>query len=107
MINKIEQGQSFPKREIRERLIERLGESAYDYENYVEAKDYKEWKLETALLDALNSAEISKAQQLEIDSPIVSLVCNKSITFSLLPGASQCGTNRPSTKPRQSTPIKG
>ena len=63
-INKIEQGKSFPKREIRERLIERLGESAYDYENYVEAKDYKEWKLETALLDALNSAEISKAQQL-------------------------------------------
>ena len=63
-INKIEQGKSFPKREVRERLIERLGESAYDYENYVEAKDYKEWKLETALLDALNSAEISKAQQL-------------------------------------------
>ncbi len=64
MISKIEKGEIFPKREVRERLIERLGESAYDYENYVDVEDYEAWKLEMDLLDALNSEEISKSELL-------------------------------------------
>ena len=64
VISKVEKGEIFLNRDVRERLIERLGESAYDYENYVDVEDYEAWKLETALLDALNSTEIFKSEVL-------------------------------------------
>ena len=36
LISRIEQGKFLPNKLIRDRLLERLGESSYDYETYIE-----------------------------------------------------------------------
>ena len=35
LISRIEQGKFLPNKLIRDRLLERLGESSYDYETYI------------------------------------------------------------------------
>ena len=62
-ISKIEKGELLPEKSIRDRLLERLGENSYCYENYVTAKEYKKWKAELLLLDALDFENLSEAEQ--------------------------------------------
>ena len=64
LIGRIEQGEFYPERLIRDRLLERLGESSYDYETYLGPEDYAEWKAQLFLVDALNRVELCKVEQL-------------------------------------------
>ena len=61
-ISKIEQGEVVLEKSIRDRLLERLGENSYDYENYVTAKEYEKWKAEFLLLDALDDENLREAE---------------------------------------------
>lgn len=63
LISRIEQGKFWPVRLVRDRLLERLGESSYDYEMYLELEDYEEWKVQIFLLYLLDRVELSKAEQ--------------------------------------------
>ena len=62
VISKIEQGELVAEQSIRDRLLERLGENSYDYENYVTAKEYEKWKAEFLLLDALDDENLKEAE---------------------------------------------
>ena len=64
LISRIEQGKFLPNKLIRDRLLERLGESSYDYETYIEVEDYKHWQLENFLIYSLDTMELHKAEQL-------------------------------------------
>lgn len=64
VIGRIEQGSFFPERLIRDRLLERLGESSYDYEAYIDIEDYKEWEAQLFLVDALNRVALCEAEAL-------------------------------------------
>ena len=64
LIGRMEQGNFFPERLIRDRLLERLGESSYDYEAYIDVESYNEWKAQLFLLDALSKVELAQAEQL-------------------------------------------
>ena len=64
LISRIERGKFLPNKLIRDRLLERLGESGYDYETYIEAEDYKQWQLQNVLMYTLDAMELDKAKQL-------------------------------------------
>lgn len=64
IISRIERKGFFPEKVIRDVLLERLGESTYDYENCIVEKDYVEWKAKNDLLNALDSLELCQAEGL-------------------------------------------
>ena len=64
LISRIEQGKFLPNKLIRDRLLERLGESSYDYETYLEAEDYKQWQVQNFLIYTLDAMELDKAKRL-------------------------------------------
>ena len=64
LISRIEQGKFLPNKLIRDRLLERLGESSYDYETYIEAEDDKQWQVQNFLMYTLDVMELDKTEQL-------------------------------------------
>ena len=44
MISKIESAERYPDKLLRDRLLERMGVAGYDYENFLNADEYGEWK---------------------------------------------------------------
>ena len=64
LISKIERGEFCPNRLLRDRLLERLGETSYDYETYMEKVDYVEWNMQNRLLCTLESEQFYEAESL-------------------------------------------
>ena len=64
IIGRIEKGDFSTERVMIDRLLERLGESSYDYEAYIDVEAYNEWKAQLFLVDALNRVALSEAEQL-------------------------------------------
>ncbi len=64
LISRIEQGKFLPNKLIRDRLLERLGESSYDYETYLEVEDYKQWQVQNVLIYSLDVMELCKVEEL-------------------------------------------
>ena len=64
LISKIEQGEFCPNRLLRDRLLERLGETSYDYETYIETEDYLEWNMQNRLLCTLESEQFYEVESL-------------------------------------------
>ena len=64
LISKIERGEFCPNRLLRDRLLERLGETSYDYETYMEKVDYVEWNMQNRLLCTLELEQFYEAESL-------------------------------------------
>lgn len=64
MIRKIEYGERFPEKLMRDRLLARLGIHASCYEQYVFQAEYENWKFRTGLFRALQENALETAEQL-------------------------------------------
>lgn len=64
MIKKIESGERFPGKWMRDRLLQRLGISDYNDENFLFQVEYDRWELRTHLLDALEIGKLEDAKLL-------------------------------------------
>ena len=60
-IGKIERGERYPDKLMRDRLLSRIGESGFDYENYLTVEEYGEWEKRRDILDSLDNREFEKA----------------------------------------------
>ncbi|MGN0505168.1 MAG: hypothetical protein ACI4FZ_01305 [Lachnospiraceae bacterium] len=63
-LGRIERGERYPEKPTRDRLLARLGESGYDYECFLQPKEYEEWEERRNILDCLDDLELEKAEQL-------------------------------------------
>ena len=68
MIKKIERGERFPEKLVRDRLLARLDIHDSDYEQYVFQAEYESWKLRTRLFLALQENLLEVAEQLLLQS---------------------------------------
>ena len=64
MIKKIESGERFAGKWMRDRLLQRLGISDYNDENFLFPAEYDKWELRTHLLDALEIGKLEDAKLL-------------------------------------------
>ena len=64
MMKKIESGERFPEKWMRDRLLQRLGISDYNDENFLFLAEYDKWGLRTHLLDALEAGKLEDAKRL-------------------------------------------
>lgn len=63
-MGRIERGERYPNKLTRDRLLERLGESCYDYEHYLTPEEYEEWEIRRNILDALDNGDLEIAEKL-------------------------------------------
>lgn len=63
-MGKIERGERYPEKMVRDRLLARLGESGYDYECFLQPEEYEDWEARRDILDSLDDRELDKAEQL-------------------------------------------
>ncbi|MBO5176977.1 MAG: hypothetical protein J6C07_05935 [Lachnospiraceae bacterium] len=63
-MGRIERGERYPNKLTRDRLLERLGESCYDYEHYLTPEEYAEWEIRRNILDALDNGDLEIAEKL-------------------------------------------
>ncbi len=66
LMGKLERGERYPDKMTRDRLLARLGESGYDYECFLQPKEYEDWEARRDILDCLDNLELDKAEQLLI-----------------------------------------
>lgn len=64
MLGKIERGERYPNKLIRDRLLARLGESGYDYECFLQSDEYEEWEERRDIIDSLDNHELDRADGL-------------------------------------------
>ena len=64
MMQKVEEGERYPDKLNRDRLLARLGESGYDYECYLQMDEYADWEERRDILDSLDDLELSTAARL-------------------------------------------
>lgn len=64
MIRRIERGERFPEKMMRDRLLSRLGIRHFNYEQYVFQTEYERWKFRTTLFQALRENALETAEQL-------------------------------------------
>ena len=63
-MGKIERGERYPEKMMRDRLLSRLGESVYDYECFLQPEEYGDWEARRDILDSLDDRELDKTEQL-------------------------------------------
>lgn len=56
-VSKIERGERFPEKALRDRLLARLGESGYCYENFLQPNEYEDWERKAKLLILLEEED--------------------------------------------------
>lgn len=64
LIGKVERGERYPEKPVRDRLLARLGESGYDYECFLHPDEYEDWEARRDILDALDDLKYEKAKML-------------------------------------------
>lgn len=64
LMGKVERGERYPDKPVRDRLLARLGESGYDYECFLQWEEYEDWEARRNILDSLDDLELDKAEQL-------------------------------------------
>lgn len=62
-VSKMERGERFPEKPLRDRLLARLGESGYCFENFLQPEEYEEWKRKTKLLMLLEAEDSERAEK--------------------------------------------
>ncbi len=63
-VSKVESGERYPDKMMRDRLAARLGESGYDYEYYLQWEEYEDWEERRELIDSLEDGDAEKAELL-------------------------------------------
>lgn len=64
LMGKLERGERYPDKPVRDRLLARLGESGYDYECFLQPDEYEDWEERRDILDSLDNLKLEKAEQL-------------------------------------------
>lgn len=65
ILDKVERGDRYlADKMMRDRLLGRLGESGYNYENYLTPAEYRKWVERRDLLDALEGRQLAKAEEI-------------------------------------------
>lgn len=62
MMGRLERGERYPDKMTRDRLVARIGESGYDYEQFLTPEEYEDWEKRRDILDALDNLELEKAE---------------------------------------------
>ncbi|MBR6643821.1 MAG: helix-turn-helix transcriptional regulator [Lachnospiraceae bacterium] len=63
-MGKVERGERYPQKPVRDRLLSRLGESGVDYECFLQSDEYEDWEERRNILDCLDKLELDRAEQL-------------------------------------------
>ena len=64
MLGKVESGERYPDKLMRDRLAARMGETGYDYECFLQPQEYEEWEERRNIIDSLDDRELERAGQL-------------------------------------------
>ena len=64
MLGKVESGERYPDKLMRDRLVARIGETGYDYECFLQPQEYEEWEERRNIIDSLDDRELERAGQL-------------------------------------------
>lgn len=64
LMGKLERGERYPDKPVRDRLLARLGESGYDYECFLQPEEYEDWEARRDILDCLDDLKLDKAEEL-------------------------------------------
>ncbi|MGN0432719.1 MAG: hypothetical protein ACI4EQ_10235 [Lachnospiraceae bacterium] len=64
MLGRFEKGERLPEKQLRDRLLTRLGEAPSVYENYLDTDEYAQWKLRQQILESIVSWKREKTEEL-------------------------------------------
>ncbi|MDE7477860.1 MAG: helix-turn-helix transcriptional regulator, partial [Lachnospiraceae bacterium] len=64
MMGRIERGERIPDKELRDRILARLGVCSDGYENFLFQDDYELWKREQGIVNAIEKSDYEKAEKL-------------------------------------------
>ena len=62
-LNRIEHGKRYADKLTRDRMLGRLGIDGYDYENYINIKEYGQWKIRMEILNNISNGNLKEAYQ--------------------------------------------
>ena len=63
-MSKIESGKRLPDKPMRDRLLGRLGERGYEFENLLQLEEYAAWQKRDTILELLESGAVKEAELL-------------------------------------------
>ena len=63
MMKRIECGDRLPEKQMRDRLMARMGVSIEGYEDYLSTEEHEQWKLRQKLLRSIENKQITEAEQ--------------------------------------------
>lgn len=63
MLSRIESGERYPDKMLRDRLLGRLGIAGYDYECYLNADEYEAWKMRMSILDLIREGKFEEVRK--------------------------------------------
>ena len=62
-LNRIEHGKRYADKLTRDRILGRLGIDGYDYENYINIDEYRQWKSRMEILNSISNGSLMEAFQ--------------------------------------------
>lgn len=62
-LNRIEHGKRYADKLTRDRMLGRIGIDGYDYENYINIKEYGQWKIRMEILNNISNGNLKEAYQ--------------------------------------------
>lgn len=63
MMKRIESGERLPEKQMRDRILSRMGVPLEGYEDYLSTEEYEQWVLRQKLLGSIEQKHISEAEQ--------------------------------------------
>jgi len=63
MMKRIECGDRLPEKQMRDRLMARMGVSIEGYEDYLSTEEHEQWKLRQKLLRSIENKQVTEAEQ--------------------------------------------
>lgn len=63
MMKRIENGERLPEKQMRDRILSRMGVPLEEYEDYLSAEEFKQWELRQKLLRSIENKQVSDAEE--------------------------------------------
>ena len=63
MMKRIECGERLPEKQMRDRIMARMGVSIEGYEDYLSTEEHEQWKLRQKLLRSIENKQVTEAEQ--------------------------------------------
>ena len=63
MMKRIEYGDRLPEKQMRDRIMARMGVSIEGYEDYLSTEEHEQWKLRQLLLRSIENRQVTEAEQ--------------------------------------------